>query len=192
MESKKTAATYKKSFVLYTDFIDTLEHLTDKQAGIVFKAIYQWQLVGKLPALPLALKLVLTPIVSQFKRDNSKWEQICAKRSIAGKKGAKQKLANAGKRKQSLANLADSDSDSVNDKERAKRFVKPSLQELDSFIKSESAEKRKIAVSADEFFDFYESKGWKIGSSPMKDWKSAARRWIRKQPDQGETPHFVN
>ena len=31
------------------------------------------------------------------------------------------------------------------------------------------------------FIDYYESKGWKIGSSPMKDWKATVRRWSRNQ-----------
>ena len=111
---KKPSVTGKKSFVLYLDFSDTLDHLTDKQAGIVFKAIYIWQQTGQLPPLDLAMKLVLAPLVAQFKRDNAKWQGIRVIRSKAGKKGAKQKLANAGKRKQSLANLAVSVSDSVN------------------------------------------------------------------------------
>jgi len=29
-------------------------------------------------------------------------------------------------------------------------------------------------------FDYYESKGWKVGKSPMKCWKSAARNWLRR------------
>lgn len=30
------------------------------------------------------------------------------------------------------------------------------------------------------FFDYYSSKGWKVGRSPMKDWKAAARNWVRR------------
>jgi hypothetical protein len=29
------------------------------------------------------------------------------------------------------------------------------------------------------FWDFYESKGWVIGKSPMKDWRAAVRTWER-------------
>ena len=29
------------------------------------------------------------------------------------------------------------------------------------------------------FWDYYQSNGWKVGKNPMKDWKSAARRWKR-------------
>jgi hypothetical protein len=29
--------------------------------------------------------------------------------------------------------------------------------------------------------DFYESKGWKVGREPMKDWRAAARNWARRE-----------
>ena len=54
------------------------------------------------------------------------------------------------------------------------RFVKPKLEEIDSYCKD-----RKNNVDAQQFFDYYESKGWKVGKSPMKDWKSAVRTWER-------------
>ena len=36
-----------------------------------------------------------------------------------------------------------------------------------------------------EFWDFYESKGWKIGKDPMVRWKSSASRWIRANKRHG-------
>ena len=51
-------------------------------------------------------------------------------------------------------------------------FIKPSIE----VIKSEFPE-----IDAYHFYDFYESKGWKVGSTKMKDWKATARNWIRNQ-----------
>jgi hypothetical protein len=31
---------------------------------------------------------------------------------------------------------------------------------------------------ADNFFNYYESNGWKVGRNPMKNWKAAANKWI--------------
>ena len=39
-------------------------------------------------------------------------------------------------------------------------------------------------VDPEAFFDFYESKGWKIGRNPMKDWKAAVRNWERNDYGQ--------
>ena len=43
---------------------------------------------------------------------------------------------------------------------------------------------------AEPFYDFYQSKGWKVGKAPMKDWKAAARNWCRRSFDKKkvETP----
>lgn len=54
------------------------------------------------------------------------------------------------------------------------RFVKPKVEEIEAYCKE-----RNNSVDAQQFFDYYESKGWKVGKSPMKDWKSAVRTWER-------------
>lgn len=35
-------------------------------------------------------------------------------------------------------------------------------------------------VDAESFVDFYASKGWKVGRTPMKDWKAAVRTWKKR------------
>ena len=56
------------------------------------------------------------------------------------------------------------------------RFVKPSIDEIRSYC-----EERNNGIDAGNFFDFYESKGWKVGSTPMKDWKACVRTWERSR-----------
>ena len=55
-----------------------------------------------------------------------------------------------------------------------KRFVKPDLEELREFCFEKN-----ISIDVDRFFNYYESKGWKVGVSPMKDWKAAVRNWAK-------------
>lgn len=51
-------------------------------------------------------------------------------------------------------------------------FIPPTVEQVDDYC-----QKRKIGVSARRFVDFYASKGWFVGSSPMTDWRAAVRRW---------------
>ena len=55
--------------------------------------------------------------------------------------------------------------------EPVKRFIKPTIEEVKSYMEL------KLIPNADyesnNFFNFYESKGWKVGKNPMKSWKSA-------------------
>jgi len=42
---------------------------------------------------------------------------------------------------------------------------------------------RKNGVDPQKWFDFYTSKGWKIGKEKMVDWKAAVRTWEQKKED---------
>jgi len=55
-------------------------------------------------------------------------------------------------------------------------FSAPSVEE----VKGYAAEKE-LADHAQDFCDFYGSKGWMVGSNKMKDWKLAYGRWCRNQ-----------
>lgn len=66
----------------------------------------------------------------------------------------------------------------LNNKEENKlkeeKFKKPTLEEIKQYC-----EERKNYVHAEAFYDFYESKGWLVGKSKMKDWKACVRTWER-------------
>ena len=63
-------------------------------------------------------------------------------------------------------------------KDKEKRFAPPSVEEVDAYIKEQG-----YAFDAESFVDFYSSKGWKVGSQPMKDWKAACRTWQRRRDE---------
>ena len=71
-------------------------------------------------------------------------------------------------------------------KEKAKRFVPPTVDEVRAFC-----EEHGYAVDAYHFVNYYASKGWVVGKSPLKDWKAAVRTWVRKREElapQNQTP----
>lgn len=109
---------------MYVDSLDILKKLTDEQAGQLIKAIAKYHSGDDFELDPL-LDIVITPFISQFKRDAEKYKKTCEKRALAGAKGGKQKqanLANASKSKQDVANLADNetvnDTDTVSDTDK--------------------------------------------------------------------------
>lgn len=60
-------------------------------------------------------------------------------------------------------------------KEKEKRFQKPTVSEIKEYCTN-----RNNNIDAQSFFDFYESKGWKVGTTPMKDWQAAVRTWEKR------------
>lgn len=59
---------------------------------------------------------------------------------------------------------------------KSKRFKKPSIEELKAYITEMG-----YTFSANHFFDYYESNGWKVGRNGMKSWKAACANWQRRE-----------
>ena len=55
-------------------------------------------------------------------------------------------------------------------------FHPPSVEEVRSYC-----EEKGYSVDPSQFVDFYESKGWMVGKSKMKDWKASVRTWQRNR-----------
>lgn len=59
---------------------------------------------------------------------------------------------------------------------KRKTFTKPTIDEIQDYCIE-----RNNNVNAEQFFDYYESNGWKVGKNSMKDWKAAVRTWERSE-----------
>lgn len=62
-----------------------------------------------------------------------------------------------------------------------KSFQKPTFNEVNDYCLE-----RKNNIDAQYFIDFYESKGWLIGKTVMKDWKACIRTWERNKKKTSE------
>ena len=61
-------------------------------------------------------------------------------------------------------------------KKKRQKFVKPTKQQVDDYCRE-----LKVTFDSEKFIDYYESKGWYVGKSPMKDWKATVRNWLRQE-----------
>lgn len=59
---------------------------------------------------------------------------------------------------------------------KRKRFEKPTLSQITQYCLE-----RNNCVNAEQFYDYYESNGWKVGKNAMKDWKACVRTWERNE-----------
>lgn len=64
------------------------------------------------------------------------------------------------------------DKNDKNDKNERSIFTPPLLEEIKKYCLE-----RKNTVNPERFINFYESKGWLIGKTKMKDWRAAVRTW---------------
>jgi hypothetical protein len=54
-------------------------------------------------------------------------------------------------------------------------FQKPTLEEISLYCRE-----RNNNVDPEQFFNYYESNGWKVGKNPMRDWKAAIHTWEKR------------
>ena len=82
---------------------------------------------------------------------------------------------------------SESESESNPKGERARataRFTPPTPDEVRAY-----AAEKCLTVDADRFCDFYASKGWRVGSQPMRDWKAAVRGWCARDRQDADHPN---
>ena len=70
--------------------------------------------------------------------------------------------------------------------EDKKGFCPPSVAEVRCFI-----EKYGYQVNAETFVDFYDSRGWRVGTTPILNWQATVRLWHRRAV-LGEAPMCKN
>ena len=56
------------------------------------------------------------------------------------------------------------------------KMIPPTKEQLTAYVLNREGG---TVNMAEEIFDFYKSKGWKVGNQPMKDWNAAANKWVR-------------
>lgn len=77
----------------------------------------------------------------------------------------------------------------------ATRNQRPTPEECFEYCKKQGlstydfdGQQKSIAqTTAESFFDYYESNGWKVGKNPMKNWKAALNGWIRRDREWSKT-----
>ena len=180
----------KKSIMLYLDTIDQWDMLTDEQAGKLIKALLRFGNTGEqFETTDGMLRMAFGFIAAQIERDNEKWEKTCEKRREAvAKRWNKNNTKDTSEYNSIQVNTKDTDTvtDTVTDinnniigaeksappPTKSKRFVKPTIDQIKAYC-----QERHSSVSPDKFYNYYESNGWRVGKSAMKDWKAAVRSW---------------
>ena len=67
--------------------------------------------------------------------------------------------------------------------DQPRRFAKPTVEEIRAFCTE-----RGNGIDPQRFIDYYEARGWLIGSQPMKNWQAAVRTWEGREPARAPNP----
>ena len=184
---------YVKLWLSYDDYFREY----DKEAiGTLVLAMIAYRRDRTEPQFPGPERFIWPAIKRDIDESIKAQEDFSARCSENGKKGGRprieqktdalqEKLKNPTLFPESQKRQGQGQGQGQGDITRAKRFTPPTLAEVQSYVAE-----RHSAVDPQEFIDFYESKGWMVGKTPMKDWKAACRnaekwdRWARQKPKQ--------
>lgn len=157
MDDLKNQIINKAGFLIYTDYWEKyFSDMTGDQVKEVFKIIFHFNTTFEvLKTDDLAVKMVVVTIIDNIKRDTIKRSKQAIASAENGKLGGRPKKE--AKRKQTKSKITAN---------------KPTIEEIKLYC-----EERKNNISAESFFDYYETRGWKLKTGSIKDWKACVRTW---------------
>lgn len=189
----------RTSIILLLERVHAMDELTDEEFGQFIRAYADYVENGIEPGFPdRSMRMMWKTIKSFDEANQHKYSLTVEARREAGRKGAEKRWNQDGKTmdangKNSKCHNANGKnslykSDSVSDKKEniekkngdaIKRFKAPTVEQAREYF----SEKGYMETEAERFVDHFTAKGWKVGKSPMKDWKAAARNWMRNVKD---------
>ena len=177
-----------ESFVFYRSFADALEDLPAEQFKEVMMALCAYGLDGTMPELEdptsmAMLKLMKPQIDANQKRReagrrgaDSRWQAMANDSNPMASDSTP--MANDSKPCDAMPNVNVKEKDTKVSQKKSSAFHRPTVDEIGAYCVE-----RMNNVDPQRFFDFYEAKGWRVGSQPMKDWKACVRTWEKRDRD---------
>ena len=198
----------RDSFIFYGSFYEAISCLDDATRLQCYDAVASYAITGIDPELNGVAKAIFALIKPQIDANNKRYNNGC-KGAEYGKKGGRpvtknpigdndenpigdndenpKETPNEKENENVNENENENEKEKENEspseterekqaKEKRKRFSAPSVDEVRDYCRE-----RGNSISADTFVNFYASKDWMVGNSPMTDWKSAIRTWEERE-----------
>ena len=198
-------------FIIYESWSTLITNLPTEQAGELIQALCARQLCQEHEISDPAVNAIYMMISAKMDEDAVKYSEKSAKKADAAQKRWSKSKAKASEEVRMDTDAMQTDADGCNSMQmdtdamqcnandakyiykynsketHSKECVKkaasqppPSIDDVRSFARDEGMS----GFNADAFWNFYESKGWKIGGDDMADWRSAARCWHARDRDK--------
>lgn len=184
---------------LYASYRESLSPFTDEERGRIMMAMLSYAATGEDPGLSGNERFIWPTIKAQIDRDVAAYQKKCEKNRENGALGGRpkkqtvipeterflEKTKKAKEKEKEKEKEREKESESIEaDKPPTRsRFVPPTVEEVAAYCK----EKGYYSVDPERFVNYYASIGWKVGRTPMKDWKAAVRSWNGKEKPNGKT-----
>ena len=181
-------------FIIYESWSTLIANLPTEQAGVLIQALCARQLGQEREIADPTVNAIYLMIVEKMDEDQANYNKKAEQKREAASEAAKARWSRDRKTKAAVEK-AQTDTDTCSSNEAPKEsasdtvVMHPSIDEIRSFARDEGMSD----FNADAFYNFYESKGWRVGGDVMTDWRSAARCWYaRDQKKRGPAVRSSN
>lgn len=184
----------KKSLLLYYDYKDQFEMLTDEQLRNLIYAMIEFDKNDTEIELDKMTKMAFAPIKRKLKDDKKKWIEMCKTNSENGKKShQKNELTTVNDRQRMVTKLTDIDSDSDSEKDKDSDSVcvinntllEPPHDTNTIFdfalTLDENYEEKSLKSSCKKFFNYYKEKNWE----GINNWQDKLEFWLNTDLEKG-------
>lgn len=189
----------REQFTFYRSYYEALKSLPQKDIAKVVMAICSYALDEEPPSLsgvPLSVFTLIRPTLdSGRKKAENRQNKTKTKQEQTKNKTEQKRKEDEGEKEVESESEGEKEKDTslsipplLSEErpplhEKSKRFVPPSVEDVAEYCRD-----RGNSIDPERFVDFYASKGWRIGNTPMKDWKAAVRTWEKRDSGGGGQP----
>lgn len=180
------------AFLLPIDQKEIIDELTDEEAGIIFKAIYEYEINKTEIELPKTLKIVFKQFKVKLDNYDGAYAEKCERNRENIKKYWEQKKKNTNEYERIRTNTnvykikekkikENKNKENINKrvresiKRKRKESYTPTLDEIINYGQDLKIEKN----YCEKFYNHYESIGWVNGTGQnIKNWKLVFKNWL--------------
>ncbi len=203
------------------DDLDALEPLGDAERGRLLTSLLQYSRTGAAEELRGNERFLFPMFRARIDRDFQAYEEKCTKNSEniqkrwensenrkAGQnlrtdsdasnriqpnttvyESYQEEEEEEAKKKQSKEKEKEKEKEAA-DKPPRSRFAPPNVEDVRAYCLEKGYDLNDVDPEA--FVNFYASKGWCVGKSPMKDWRAAVRTWVNRHKADKKGGNEVN
>lgn len=180
----------RDQFTFYRSYYEALKHLPKRDQTTVLMAVIGYALDETEPNLsgvPLSVFTLIRPTLDsgRNKSKNRRNKAGTNEEQIENKTGTKEEQS--GKEGEKEGEIErENECYPPTPLHGGKRFCVPSVDEVRIYC-----QERGNGIDPQAFLDYYDARGWKLGKTPMKDWKAAVRTWEKNQKGERDLDYWL-
>ena len=169
---KKAYFQYYETFEVILEKIKDVEEREHMRKTIINYGLYGTEPAGLSELEEMAWTICKDLIDQQYRRRETNAQNRAAKKAEATAEETPEATAEAEPAQETKPK---------NQPEKRAKFVKPTVEEIAAYCKDKG-----YNINARQFFNYYESNGWKVGRNAMKSWQAAVQNWSTRDKTSGK------